>query len=178
MNPFQPFIKQADEQHLWEKTLTLNRNDFLKIGETTDTNVYYVVGGCLRIFVLDEVEEHTIRFGYQGNIIAALDSFLTGKPSDLYIQALRKTELKIISKPTFNTLVAASIENRVYWQQTLEALVVQQMERELDLLISSPIERYLRVMKRSPHLFQEVPHKYIASYLRMTPETLSRVKKS
>jgi len=55
---------------------------------------------------------------------------------------------------------------------------LQQMERERDLLTSSPMERYLRVKDRSPQLFQEIPNKYIASYLRMTPETLSRLKKS
>lgn len=54
MNPFQPFIKQADEQHLWEKILTLNRNDFLKIGETTDTNVYYVELCRFRLGVVRE----------------------------------------------------------------------------------------------------------------------------
>ena len=52
------------------------------------------------------------------------------------------------------------------------------MERERDILTSSPLERYNRVLKRSPLLFQEIPNKYIADYLRMTPETLSRIKKS
>ena len=52
------------------------------------------------------------------------------------------------------------------------------MERELDLLTSSPHERIQRVLKRSPQVFQEIPAKYIASYLRMTPETLSRILNS
>jgi len=60
----------------------------------------------------------------------------------------------------------------------LETLVVQQMERELDLLTPSPLGRLARVQQRSPHLFQEIPLKYIASYLRMTPETLSRIRNS
>ena len=59
----------------------------------------------------------------------------------------------------------------------LENLVVQQIEREKDLLTQSPRERYERVLKRSPQLFQEVANKYIATYLRMSPETLSRLKK-
>jgi hypothetical protein len=58
----------------------------------------------------------------------------------------------------------------------LEDLVLQQLEREKDLLINAPAERYERVLKRSPKLFQEVPNKYIANYLRMSPETLSRLK--
>ena len=72
----------------------------------------------------------------------------------------------------------SSPENSTTWQLMLEQLVLQQMERERDILTVSPLERYKRVLKRSPQLFQEIPHKYIASYLRMTPETLSRIKKS
>jgi hypothetical protein len=58
----------------------------------------------------------------------------------------------------------------------LEDLVVQQLEREKDLLINAPGERFERVLTRSPKLFQEIPNKYIANYLRMSPETLSRLK--
>ncbi|MCH5683547.1 hypothetical protein LWM68_04255 [Niabella sp. W65] len=63
------------------------------------------------------------------------------------------------------------------WAAMLENLVLQQIEREKDLLIQSPKERYERVLKRSPQLFQEIANKYIAAYLRMSPETLSRLKK-
>jgi CRP-like cAMP-binding protein len=140
--------------------------------------LYFIVSGSLRIFVTDEFEEHTIRFGYQNNFIAALDSFITEKPSDLYIQALKKTELKVITKEKFMHFIESSRENLQLWHHILGWLIYQQMERERDILISSPFERYQRVLKRSPQLFQEIPHKYIASYLRMTPETLSRMKKS
>lgn len=53
-----------------------------------------------------------------------------------------------------------------------------EIEREIDILTFSPAERLNRVQERSPHLFQEIPSKYIAAYLRMTPETLSRIRKS
>ncbi|MCY1222048.1 hypothetical protein D9M69_651860 [compost metagenome] len=69
-------------------------------------------------------------------------------------------------------------ENLTLWAEILEDLVLQQIEREKDLLTHSPKERYERVLKRSPQLFQEIPNKHIANYLRMTPETLSRLKKS
>jgi len=59
-----------------------------------DTNIYLVKSGSLRIFVLDEHEEPTIRFGYKNNLIASLDSFLNEKPSDFYIQALKKDNSK------------------------------------------------------------------------------------
>lgn len=83
-----------------------------------------------------------------------------------------------MSKTAYNQWIQAQPERVDAWMQILEQLIYQQLERELDLLIESPSERLNRVLKRSPNLFQEIPLKYIASYLRMTPETLSRLRKS
>lgn len=157
--------------------IILNRNEFLKVKGSIDTNLYYIISGSLRIFVLDGDMEQTIRFGYKQNIVVALDSFLTGKPSDLFIQAIKRTVLKVITKPQINNFLATD-GNKALWNQILEDLVIQQLEREIDILTSSPKERYERVFKRSPQLFQEIPEKYIANYLRMSAETLSRLKKS
>ncbi len=162
---------------LSEKTLTLERNKYLKVKGSIDTNIYYIESGSLRIFVLDAYEEQTIRFGYKENIIVALDSFLTGSPSELYIQAIKKTVVRVISRQQFNQFLEQE-NNQRWWTKTLEGLVLQQMEREKDLLTSSPKERYERVLSRSPQLFQEIPNRYIANYLRMSAETLSRLKKS
>lgn len=154
------------------------RNEFLKISGSTDTSIYFIEKGSVRIFMMDENEERIIRFGYTGNIIVSLDSFLSGKQSDLYIQAIKKTTVKVASKKAFYECIQSDEVHMKFWIQTLEDLVLQQLEREKDLLIYSPKERYERVLKRSPKLFQEVPNKYIANYLRMSPETLSRLKKS
>ncbi|GAB2760467.1 Crp/Fnr family transcriptional regulator [Salinimicrobium soli] len=178
MNPLQDLLQQIQEQELWEQELELARNEYLKVSGSKDTRVYFVASGSLRAFVTDEEEEHTIRFAYSGDLVAALDSFVTEAPSPLYIQAIKKCSLKVLSKKAFLELVSASPQNMQHWQNLLLQLVYQQMEREQDLLTSSPQERYRRVLERSPRLFQEIPHRYIASYLRMTPETLSRIKKS
>lgn len=158
------------------KEITIERNEFLKIKGSIDTNVYYIVSGSLRIFILDEYEEQTIRFGYKENIIVSLNSFLTGKPSDLFIQAIKKTVIKIITKQQVTQFLQLE-EHRLFWNTILENLVLQQFEREIDLLTNSPKERYERVLKRSPQLFQEIPNRHIANYLRMSAETLSRIKK-
>lgn len=178
MNPIQTLINTLNTQNIWDTSIELKRNEYLKTKGTIDTNLYFVVKGSLRIFVLDAFEEHTIRFGYKNNLIAALDSFLNEQPSDLYIQALKSTSLKVIKKSTFLNFINSSQENNKTWQLILENFALQQMERERDILTTSPLERYNRVLQRSPQLFQEIPNKYIASYLRMTPETLSRIKKS
>ncbi len=161
----------------WE-TKILKRNAFLKISGTIDTNVYFVKEGSIKIFIEDENEERIIRFGYKGNIIVSLDSFLSGKPSEFYIQAIKTTTVKVASKRDLYEFIQSNNENLKLWNSVLEDLVLQQIEREKDLLYASPKIRYERVLKRSPKLFQEIPNKYIANYLRMSPETLSRLKKS
>ena len=178
MNPITSLVENIEHKGLWTKVLELDRNQYLKVKGSKDTNLYWVVQGSLRVYVVEEIEGHTIRFGYTHNFITALDSFLEEKPSNLYIQALKKTTVKVIDKATFMNFIQSSPENNTTWRLMLEQLVLQQMERERDILITSPLERYMRVLRRSPQLFQEIPHKYIASYLRMTPETLSRIKKS
>lgn len=162
---------------LAQKSITLERNEFLKVNGSIDRNVYFVVSGSLRMFVLDEFEEQNIRFGYKNNLFVALDSFLTGKPSSLYIQAIKKSVVRIITKTQIDEFLQIEA-NKQLWTQILEDLVVQQMEREIDILTTSPKKRYERVLKRSPQLFQEIPNRHIANYLRMSPETLSRLKKS
>lgn len=178
MNPISNLIEKINKENLWDKELVLKRNEYLKVKGSIDTNIYLVKSGSLRIFVLDESEEHTIRFGYKNNLIASLDSFLNEKPSDFYIQALKKSKVKVINKKSYTSFIESSSENKKIWLLILENFILQQMDRERDILTVSPVERYNRVLERSPQLFQEIPNKYIASYLRMTPETLSRIKKS
>ncbi len=162
---------------LSEKTITLKRNEFLKVQGSIDTNIYYVEEGSLRIFVVDADEERTIRFGYKENLITSLDSFLTNKPSDYYIQAIKKTVVRVITKAHVEDFLKID-KNQRLWSGILENVIVQQLEREIDILTSSPKKRFQRVLERSPQLFQEIPSKHIANYLRMTPETLSRLRKT
>lgn len=163
---------------LSKKTIQLKRNDFLKLHQTIDTNIYLVESGSLRVYISDNDEEQNIRFAYSSNIIVALDSFLTGKSSPFSIQAIKKSVVNVILKSVFLEFVNKNEANREFYKNILEDLILQQMEREIDLLTDSPFERYSRVLKRSPQVFQEIPHKHIANYLRMSPETLSRIKKS
>lgn len=147
----------------------------LREGEI-ERNLYLVESGAIRVFYLTEFEEHIIRFGYEGSLINSLSSFIKESPSEFYIEAIRKTSIKVISKQDLLNLVYENEESLKQYIQLIEGLVTQQIDREVDLLITSPTERLKRVLNRSPHLFQQVPMKYIASYLRMKPETLSRIR--
>ncbi|MCH5683548.1 hypothetical protein LWM68_04260 [Niabella sp. W65] len=75
---------------LFERSVALERGDFLKKAGSVDTQIYYVEEGAVYAFIVDEDEERIVRFGYKDNIIVSLDSFLTERPSDFYIQAIKK----------------------------------------------------------------------------------------
>lgn len=160
---------------LSNKKITLERNEFLNESGSIDTNIYFIEKGSLKIFVLDNEEEQIIRLGYKKNIVACLDAFLSNRPTVFHVQAIKKTVLRVIEKRQIDHFLANQKNNSI-WTKVLEDLIMQQLERELDLLTTSPLQRYKRVLKRSPQLFQEIPHRYIANYLRMSPETLSRMK--
>lgn len=177
-HPIQILHNLIEQHQDWDESIILGRNQFLTTEGQTDDRLYYIESGSIRVYWQHEAEEYSIRFGYPGHFIAALDSFIHGSPSAYYLQALRQAEFKAIRKSSFTDLMERVPEVAELYSVLLEQLVLQQMEREQDLLITSPVERYQRVLERSPMLFQEVPHKYIAAYLRMSPETLSRIKKS
>lgn len=159
------------------KELIIKRNEFIISEGQVEKHIYLILEGAVRVFYINGLEEHSIRFGYKDSVITSLASFMNGSPSELFIQAIRKTKLLSISKDNFNSLIQSDNKRLIQYKNLLEELVVQQMDREIDLLTYSPTERYQRVFERSPQLFQEIPLKYIASYLRMTPETLSRIRK-
>lgn len=171
-------VNKIQMEGLWERDLALRKGEFLVREGSIDSNMYFIAAGTFRIYVWNEDEELTIRFGYANDFIAALDCFVSGKPTMLNIEALKTASVKIVSKSAFLTLCRRDAEAGLLWDQILMSMVARQMEREIDILITSPEQRYQRVLKRSPKLFQQIPYKYIAAYLRMTPETFSRLKKS
>jgi CRP-like cAMP-binding protein len=177
-DPITYFKDLLTDAGLWEQDLLVKRNQILVRPGTINTNLYFVVSGSLRAYVMDGEEENTIRFGYDGSFLLALDSFLSGKPTHYVMQAIKQSHLKVVPKQPLMDLMNSRVEYLTLWRMLMENLVYQQLEREIDLLTSSPAERYQRVLKRSPQLFQAIPNRYIASYLRMAPETLSRLKKS
>ncbi len=178
MNDAENFIKdllvvmQAAEPQVFE------RGEFILQAGAIEHHLYWIEEGAIRAFYLTELEEFTIRFGYTGSLINSISSFFKQAPSDLYLQAIRKTRIRAVSRSDFEAFVGEDKERLRQYNRLLQELIVQNMEREIDLLIYSPVERLRRVMERSPRLFQEVPAKYIAAYLRMSPETLSRIQKS
>lgn len=172
-------LKQELEIHqLSNRSVDLKRNEILKQSNSLDTNIYLIQSGSLRVYNIIQEIEHCLYFGYKGSAITATDSFFGEKTSDYIIQAIKKTRVDVIHKKDFMNFIDSEKKYLKLWQNILVEIIQHHIERSQDLFENSSKNRYRRLLQRAPYLFQEIPHKYIASYLRMSPETLSRLKKS
>ena len=171
-------LLEKNHPGIWGSDLDYSRCDQLIGQGETERHLYFIKDGAVRIFYANDENENTIRLGYKGSILNALPSFITNQPSTIAIEALKKTVVQRAKKEDVMQVIQSSSVIQLTWNHMLEQLFLSQFERELDLLTPSPEARYKRVLSRSPQLFQEIPAKYIADYLRMSPETLSRLKKS
>jgi CRP-like cAMP-binding protein len=159
----------------WKHKRALKRNDFLIRKGETETNLFYVIAGSMRIYYPHEDEEICVGFAHDHNLICSFPSFIRQLPSDYFIQALGKTEVISIHRNDFYSVMDKHRSVEKAWRMLEEDALLGKIERETEMLTFTPEERYRRLMERSPHVFRNIPRKYIASYLRMTPETLSRV---
>lgn len=155
-------------------TKNYKKGHFLTMEGSIENNLYLIEDGAVKVYYQSELGESIIRLGYNGSILNSLSSFLNCEPSKLYIEAIRKIRVKILKRADIINIAKKSQG----YSKFLEIILIQQLDREIDLLLDSPSQRLERVLRRSPHLFQHIPLKYIASYLRMTPETLSRIRNS
>ena len=160
----------------WTTEIELKRNDFLVTIESKENYLYFVQSGVLRICYPIKEQEICVGFAYENTFICSFPSFVKEKPSQYFIQALSKCSLVAIKRNDFYKLSNTYPNIERAWRCFVEEALVGIMEREMEIQTLSPEERYDRLLQRSPHIFQKVPQKYIASYLNMQPETLSRRK--
>lgn len=156
------------------EAIAFKKGDMLTKEGSVENNLFFIERGAVKVYYQSELNEHIVRLGYDGSILNSLTSFLNQTPSELIIETIRETKVKILKRAQ----VVNIIEYSTGYEKFLEKLITEQLEREMDLLQDSPNKRLERVLSRSPQLFQHVPLKYIASYLRMSPETLSRIRNS
>lgn len=159
----------------WKHKRSLKRNDFLIRKGETETHLFYVSEGSMRIYYPHQDDEICVGFAHDHNLICSFPSFIRQQPSDYYIQALGKTDVISIHRKDFHQVMEKYRSIEKAWRMLVEDALMGKIERETEMLTFTPEERYRRLMERSPHVFRNIPRKYIASYLRMTPETLSRV---
>ena len=174
-------VKFTNEE--WEdfsgrwKVMKVQKGKYLIKRGAVEKYFYFVNYGVLRAFHIKGGEEICIGFTYDDDFSGGYDSFLTGEPTQFYIQALVDSELYAISREDLY-LMYDKYKNVERWGRLFnEKLLLGKGLREIAILSYSAEERYRRLMTQSPHCLQIIPQKYLASYLAMTPETFSRLRK-
>lgn len=138
----------------------------------------FVEKGALRSYTIDEKgSEHIIQFAVEGWYIADLYSFITGEPATTNIDAIEESELLLISKTAQEELMkkVPQYEKFIYLQMQGAYVALQ---RRLTAMISMTTEeKYTNLLNTYPNIVQRVPQHMVASYLGLTPETLSRTRR-
>ncbi len=156
----------------------VRRRQFVLQAGDVCKHVTFVTSGCLRAYTVDQNgEEHVIQFAIEDWWISDLQSFLSGKPASYTIDALEDSEVLMLDKENRDRILQAVPNLERYFRLLQEANYVATHHRIEESLSASAEERYLDFMKTYPTLFQRIPQNQIASYLGITPQSLSRIRK-
>lgn len=140
--------------------------------------IYFIVKGCFRSYSVDEKGlEHIFQIRMENNWISDLESFFTKNPSNYYIEALEDAQLLRISTESFDQLLKDVPSLERYFRILFQKAYLNSLKRLNSTMWESAIDRYNELLIGNPELFQRVPLVYIASYLGITPESLSRIRK-
>ena len=140
--------------------------------------IAFVEKGALRSYTIDEKgTEHIIQFALEGWTISDLYSFLTAEQGTYNIDALEDSQLVLINKTAHETLLKQIWNYETYIRLQLTGAYIAMQRRITSIISLSLEERYAAFNKTHPDIVQRVPQHMIASYMGLTPETLSRVRK-
>jgi CRP-like cAMP-binding protein len=136
----------------------------------------FVEKGILRYFFAGEENDLTFAFSFQDEFASAYDSFVTQTPSEYCIQALTETILWRISYADLQQVYAETSVGERIGRFAAEQLYLQKSNREHSLLRDTAEQRYLKLFSEQPLLMKHIPMKYLASYIGITPQALSRIR--
>lgn len=159
------------------KPLKLKKNELLVTHGQTSQRTYFVGHGCLRIFFINEEGQDATRyFAFENQFATALVSFITGEPSEEFIQAAEHCELLYIAHKDFYHLLDIIPQWEKFYRHYLEKAYVNNTKRLMSFLTQDATEKYRQLLDEHPIIVRRLPNKMIASYLNISQETLSRLK--
>lgn len=148
----------------------------LNEGNITDT-CYFVLKGCVRQYFLQEGEEKTTAFFTESQAIVSISNYATQKPSPHYLICVEDCTLIVGNFEEEKEMYEKFPQLQAITRMMMEQDYGKTQETFANFITSSPEERYVNLLNTRPELLQRVPQHQIASYLGMTPESLSRIRK-
>ena len=161
--------------HLYKEITVPAKTVLLREGEIS-RQAYAIRQGCLRLSFNDNGKDITFQFFFEGFGVSSFESFRSGRPSMFGIESLEPCTLLVISKKNHDRLVAEAPG----YKDLLNEALYQRLEHYTRLFLSrirdTPRKRYEDLLKEHPQIIRRVPQHYIASYLGITPVSLSRIR--
>jgi CRP-like cAMP-binding protein len=164
-------VSRTEQLNVKKKTVLLQK------GQVSKT-IYFIVKGALRIYYLDpDGLEKSTWLLLEGELAISVFSFFTGSKSFEYIEASEDCELILLHKEHLDYLYNYYIEFNYIGRKLTEGYYIRSEEQANNLRILAAKARYEHVLKTNPKILQRFQLGYVASYLGITQETLSRVRK-
>ena len=187
MNQIKAYLEQiAEISHAdWkfftsklERRVIEKKDVFLKYN-SVENCISFIETGVVRLFIPKEDPDKEVTFGFsfKNQFISAYDSFLTRTPSTYQLQALTQTTLLSITYSDLQEVYKNTQIGNLIGRLAAERLFLLKSKREQNLLNLTAEERYLNIFKERPELLKVIPLKYISSYIGVTAQALSRIRK-
>ncbi len=139
---------------------------------------FFINSGYIRYYkFLDTGEEMIIHLYAPNNFAASLNSFFSGSPSDEMMETLTDCDLLTITKDDLEKLYATNQKWQYFGRKLMEGFLIEKEQRIIDQLSLTGQQKYLKLLETNPDVIQHVHVKYLASFLGLQPESLSRIKR-
>lgn len=139
-------------------------------------HIYYIEKGLVRQFYFKKVKEVTEHMAVEGNIVMCIESLFKEEPTRLQVEALEPVLIYALPKARLEEVALHNVNIQILYRKILEeSLILSQIHADL-LRFETAQDRYRKMCKLATQVTLRAPLVYIASYLQMTPETLSRVR--
>ena len=159
------------------RTLTFAaKSVILEEGEVAD-KLYYVRKGCLRLAFNDDGKDITFQFFFPGDVVASFDSLHNGTPSLFLLESIGPSELLAIDGNELKAVIRANENLRDEYEYLLADRFHAYQQLFLSRIRNTPQQRYEELLDQNPEIVKRIPQRYIASYLGITPVSLSRIRK-
>ena len=179
-NTFDPYFIAPIE--IWEtfvqrgQVIETAKNEVIKKYGEREKYFYFILKGSGGIMLFQNNNYLCIDLCYEGDFFGDYFSFITNQKTDLEVICFEPSSLFRIDKQNFE-LLAKTEYGRKICQIASESLYIHKQTQQIELLSKTAEQRYLEMLEKQPKIIQRTPNKYIASYLGITPESFSRIRK-